>query len=136
MNYTAIGDAINLASRLEGLNKVYGTTIIASDAIVAATGDEFEFRLLDVVAVKGKSQSTRIHELLGRKGEASDLKDMVADYEAAFAAYASGAFEQSIALLEAHPDDPPSRVLLERCREYLQEAPPADWSGVYEPASK
>jgi adenylate cyclase len=136
MNYTAIGDAINLASRLEGLNKVYGTTIIASDAIVAATADEFDFRLLDVVAVKGKSQSTRIHELLGRKGEASGIQQVIADYEAAFAAYTSCDFEKAIAYLEQYPDDPPSKVLLERCREYLKEPPPAGWTGMYEPASK
>jgi adenylate cyclase len=121
---------------LEGLNKVYGTTIIASDAIVAATADEFDFRLLDVVAVKGKSQSTRIHELLGRKGEASAIQHVVADYEAAFAAYTEGAFEKAIAHLERHPEDPPSKVLLERCRDYLKEPPPAGWTGMYEPTSK
>jgi adenylate cyclase len=136
MNYTAIGDAINLASRLEGLNKVYCTTIIASDTIVVAAEAEFDFRLLDVVAVKGKSRATRIYELLGRKGEASGMRRLIVDYEGAFAAYTSGAFSDAIPLLEQHPEDGPSCVLLERCREYLEEPPPSGWIGVYEPAEK
>ena len=62
MNYTAEGDAINLASRLEGLNKTYGTSIIASHAIVDRANQAFDFRFLDVVAVKGKSDPITIYE--------------------------------------------------------------------------
>lgn len=67
MNYTAIGDTVNLASRLEGLNKQYGTTIIASEAIVELVRDHFTFRPLDRVAVKGKTQAVQIYELLSEK---------------------------------------------------------------------
>ena len=68
MNYTAIGDANNLASRLEGLNKLYGSSIVVSHTIVERANEAFDFRLLDVVAVKGKSDPIRIYELLGAKG--------------------------------------------------------------------
>ena len=69
MNYTAMGDGINVASRLEGLNKQYGTTIIASDRILEDARAHFDFRLLDWVAVKGKTDAIKIYELLGMKGE-------------------------------------------------------------------
>jgi adenylate cyclase len=100
------------------------------------TRAEFDFRLLDNVAVKGKTQSTRIYELLGRKGESSVGDDLVRDYEAAFAAYARAEFSEAIALLERHAHDGPSQTLLARCREYLADPPPPAWSGVYEPATK
>src|ERR1700677_4053926 len=70
-NYTAIGDGINLASRLEGLNKFYGTHIIASESIYDSAREQFEFRLLDRVAVKGKVQGITIYELLGGRAKES-----------------------------------------------------------------
>jgi adenylate cyclase len=131
MNYTAMGDAVNLASRLEGLNKQYGTTIIASEAIVEQTGEEFEFRLLDQVAVKGKSKAVRIYELLGRKGEAGGMRETVAAYEKAFAACCRREFANAIEILERQAGDGPSVKLLARCRAYLAEPPPSDWDGIY-----
>jgi adenylate cyclase len=130
MNYTALGDAVNLASRLEGLNKLYGTSIIVSSAIAKSAADDFEFRLLDLVAVKGKTTAIEIYELLGRKGETTRCEAVIA-YENAFAAYAARDFTGAIAMLVAHPADAPSAVLLRRCREYLEEPPPVDWHGVY-----
>jgi adenylate cyclase len=129
MNYTAIGDAVNLASRLEGLNKVYGTTIIASEAIVAAAREHFEFRLLDLVAVKGKSRAVRIYELLGEKG--AGLAPWIGDYERAFEAYLARDFAAALAIVELHQEDAPSTVLCNRCRHQLGEPPPAEWNGVY-----
>lgn len=130
MNYTAIGDAVNLASRLEGQNKQYGTTIIASEAIVKAVGDEFVFRLLDLVAVKGKSEAIRIYELLGKKGDQIEISEIVTAYEEAFAAYSKRDFATAIVILERHPSDTPSTHLLARCRAYQEDPPPADWCGV------
>jgi PAS domain S-box-containing protein len=131
MNYTAIGDAINLASRLEALNKRYGSSIIASDTIVERAKEAFDFRLLDVVAVRGKSDPIAIHELLGAKGALEHCRQAVSAYEAAFSAYAAGNFERALADLQENASDPPSRVLLERCKAFLKAPPPADWRGIY-----
>jgi adenylate cyclase len=131
MNYTAIGDAVNLASRLEGLNKYYGTSIIASERIVKSAGNEFVFRLLDWVAVKGKKEGVRIYELRGLADGATSQAPALATYEKAFAAYLARNFFGAVELLAAHPEDPPSVRLLKRCREYLDDPPPPEWSGIY-----
>jgi adenylate cyclase len=136
MNYTAIGDAINLASRLEGLNKQYGTTIIASERIVESAGAHFAFRLLDLVAVKGKNEAIKIYELLGELGADSARAEVVTAYEEAFAAYLARDFSKAIAILERQNGDEPSQVLCARCRALLREPPPADWRGVYVSKSK
>jgi adenylate cyclase len=134
-NYTAIGDGINLTSRLEGLNKYYGTTIIASETIYAAAHEHFDFRLLDCVAVKGKMQGIAIYELLAARSEGYQRAPEIARYEEAFALYQRGDFAAASALLESQPLDPPSAVLLLRCRD-LTANPPTDWTGVYAFASK
>jgi len=131
MNYTAIGDAVNLASRLEGLNKQYGTTIVASERIVDEARGHFEFRLLDLVAVKGKSEAVKIYELLGEKGTPLPNAAICASYEKAFTAYLARDFSGAISLLEQYPSDRPGIVLLERCRAFQKEPPLPDWNGVY-----
>jgi PAS domain S-box-containing protein len=136
MSYTAIGDAINLASRLEGLNRIYGTSIIASASIVDRANEAFDFRFLDIVAVKGKSEPIKIYELLGIKGAFEHCRQVVSAYEAAFSEYAAGNFERALTVLQENASDPPSSVLSERCKAFLQVSPPADWRGIYISASK
>ena len=136
MNYTAIGDGINLASRLEGLNKQYGTTIIVSDRVFEDAREQFDFRLLDWVAVKGKTGAIKIYELLGEKGGLGELHETIAAYEAAFDAYVSRNFEKAIAILEQNNGDPPSAILLSRCRVFQHAPPPPDWQGVHISMSK
>lgn len=129
LSYTALGDGVNLASRLEGLNKAYGTEILVSQTVRESVGDAFSFRLVDVVAVKGKTRGVRVYELRGPAG--AGPADVVRRYEEAFALYQRRAFADALALLERQPDDGPSRALAARCRRYAGDPPPADWDGTY-----
>jgi len=136
-NYTAIGDGINLASRLEALNSPYGTTIITSESIYSSAKERFEFRLLDRVAVKGKVQGIAIYELLAERTQDSLRPPHILRYEQAFGAYQRRDFQTAIRLLlDAESQDQPSRVLAERCRYLFNHPPPPDWDGTYVFASK
>jgi len=136
LNYTAIGDGVNLASRLEGLNKYYGTQIIVSQTIYAAAEGMFEFRLLDQVAVKGKSEGIVIYELLSERSEGDSRPEWAERYEKAFASYRRGEFVTVLELLEKQGEDSPSKVLASRCRELLSDPPPGDWNGIHAFESK
>jgi adenylate cyclase len=129
LNYTAIGDGINLTSRLEGLNKYYGTHMIVSESLQAAAKGVFEFRLLDRVAVKGKTESILIYELLAERTEAQPRPASIDRYEEALVLFQRGDFASALKLLEAQDDDSPSRVLAGRCREFLAH-PPQNWNGI------
>ena len=136
MNYTAIGDAINLASRLETLNRQYGTSIIASESIFERARQDFDFRLLDIVAVKGKSKAIKVYELLGAMGTVADKREFVKTYETAFAAYLARDFAGAMEILSRNGSDRPSIVLRQRCETFLHAPPPADWQGVHISLSK
>jgi adenylate cyclase len=132
MSFTVMGDGVNLASRLEGLNKQYGTRILVSADVEREARETFSFRRLDRVAVKGKQQGVEVHELLGR-GERSPV---IVRYEQALEAYFDRRFEAALELLAGAADDPPSQVLAARCRHLRVEPPPADWNGVYVASEK
>jgi len=135
-SYTALGDGVNLASRLEGLCKQYEVDAIVSQPIVDAAGDDFLFRRLDCVAVKGRSEGVMVYQLLGVAGsEVANLRSARA-YEAALEAYAGRDFAGAISLLAQHPDDGPARVLLARCRDLVERPPPPHWTGVYVAVAK
>jgi adenylate cyclase len=131
MSYTALGDGVNLASRLEGLNKQYGTTLLVSETVQAAAKQEFRFRLLDRVAVKGKTRGIAVYELLGDAASAGPRIAAAGRYEDALQLYFARRFPDALAILEEQPDDPPSGVLAERCRTMQKSAPPPDWDGIY-----
>jgi len=136
LSYTALGDGVNLASRLEGLCKQYGVAALASEAIVSAVGRDFEFRFVDKVAVKGKKEAVRVYELLGAHGECGDRKELVITYERALEAYLRRDFRGALDDLQPIADDGPSRTLIERCKWMLDHPPAAEWDGVYVATSK
>lgn len=134
--YTALGDNVNLASRLEGLNKEYGTHIIISEFTYRAIPEGFfQVRELDLIRVKGKSQPVGIYELLSNQAAQQDGPELVQLFMKGREAYkqrdwrvAADVFEQ---VLQRWPEDGPSHLFLGRCQEYLAEEPADDWDGVY-----
>jgi len=136
LNYTAIGDPVNLASRLEALNKVYGTEIIIGEATRGAAGDGLILRELDTVVVYGRAMETRVYELLGIEAEDEPMADIgwIATYEAALAAYRDRQWDLAIGLFEAviaaRGGDRPSAVLAGRCRQMKAAEPDAGWTGA------
>jgi adenylate cyclase len=136
LSYTALGDGVNLASRLEGLCKQYGVAVLATEAFVSAAGDEFAVRLIDKVAVKGKHEAVRVYELLGIRAECTNALAETAPYGRALEAYFARKFDRALDHLRSRNHDPPSRVLLERCEAMIARPPPPDWDGVYVASSK
>jgi adenylate cyclase len=134
MDYTAIGDSVNLAARLEGVNKIFKTQIIISEASHELVKGEFICRELDYLRVKGKKEPTRIFELLTRQKPAESRHyQWIDDYHLALSEYRLGNWDKAIRLFKelAHgtPADQASLALLGRCR-YLIKNPPEDWDGV------
>jgi len=142
VGYTALGDTVNLASRLEGLNKEYGTHILVNESTHEAVKDAgFLFRELDVIRVKGKLQPVVIYELVGeiagleKEPGYAELQQRLKDFAAARGLYthrkwdeAQKAFEE---ILKGVPGDGPARMYWKRCQEYLFDEPPAGWDGVF-----
>lgn len=135
-NYTVIGDTVNLASRLEGVNKTYGTRVLVSEATQFAAADRFELREIDRVLVIGKTEPQRVFELLGRKGEVAGERLRLRDaFGEALDAYHRQAWDEARACfancLEITPHDGPSRVFLDRIAEFHTAAPGPSWNGVW-----
>ena len=135
LNYTVIGNPVNLASRLESLNKVYGTKIIISQNTKELISDVFVVRPLDLVAVKGQEVGNFIYELVGFRNEATRKTIELADeYESALKTYIDSRFEEAAKKFEVitrqFPYDAPTTLLLKRCR-HLCDHPPSNWDGVH-----
>ena len=136
-SYTALGDGVNLAARLEPLCKQYGVTALVSESIVNEAGSTFTFRRIDRVAVKGKAKGIDVYELLGRSGETVAGLEAARRYEAAFLAYLSRDFVRAMDLLDEQlTGDQPSQVLYARCKLLKVAPPPPGWDGVHVASSK
>ncbi|MDR2405713.1 MAG: adenylate/guanylate cyclase domain-containing protein [Deltaproteobacteria bacterium] len=135
MAYTVMGDVVNLASRLVSVNKLFRTTIIASEATANAAGSVIAMRQLDRVVVVGRRKSITIFEILGKKDEMDDNKmEMINFFERALRHYWQKDFAGALArferALQAEPGDIPSQVFMARCRELLAFPPDSNWDGI------
>jgi len=138
---TVIGDAVNSASRLEGLTKEYGVDLLIGDSVAELVRDRYHLQLVDFVRMKGKSRAIKVHAVLGPKTVELDQQTAayLVQYELALACYVRGEFATASSkfrdALEIKPDDPVANVYFERCHE-LAEQPPETWDGVFVMKSK
>jgi adenylate cyclase len=133
-DYTVLGDTVNLASRLEGVNKVYGTHILLSGETARRVQKHLVLRELDLVQVKGRGQPVAIYELVG-SFYSEESSAWLAAFAAGLQAYRNRDWDQASAafrhVLHLQPGDRPAQVFLERCRALTTTPPPPDWQGVF-----
>jgi len=141
MNYTIMGNAVNLAARLEGVNKQYGTWVLASEDTVRETGEALLYRKLDRVRVVGINEPVRLCELLDMADQADEQqKKLVKVFHEALDYFekrdwvqAEKGFQEAMSII---PDDGPSGIYLDRCKQFIKTPPKDAWDGVYNLTSK
>ncbi|MEO1760680.1 MAG: GAF domain-containing protein [Cyanobacteria bacterium J06629_18] len=137
MDYTVIGDGVNLSSRLEGTTKEYGCDIVLSEFTYQLCSDRVVVRELDKIRVKGKHQAVKIYELIGDRTTSLDAntQEFLSYYHAGRVAYSSRNFPQALICFEAakkiRPKDQATSIHIGRCNKYLRQPPEESWSGVW-----
>ncbi|MEM0946110.1 MAG: adenylate/guanylate cyclase domain-containing protein [Pseudomonadota bacterium] len=141
MQYTALGAVVNLASRLESLNKQYGTRVLVSEAVAEITSSQFLFREVDVVSPVGTSKPVKILELMGDANDGGtfpvspETRAEVAAWDACYALYRAQSWQAALDALTAHRASAASTALIDtyidRCQSFITSPPPPDWDGVF-----
>ena len=139
--YTAVGDPVNVAARLEELSKEYGVHIVVGEATVAAEPSAFTYRFLDLVAVRGRGEPLRCYEVLGRAGTLdAPAERRLARYHEATEHYRARRWSEALQVLDdlarERPGDRPVELYRRRARALLEAPPPDDWDGVFVAAPK
>jgi adenylate cyclase len=131
-NYSVMSDAVNLASRLEGANKFYGTTVIASETTVALTGEAFAWRELDAIRVKGRIQALKIYELLARAADLTPERNRpMENYAEGLAHWRAREFDRAATSFGRSADvDRAAALFRDRARELAETPPGADWDPI------
>ena len=135
LNYTLVGAVANQASRLEGLNKMYGTEILASGEVASATADHFVWRPVDRIVAAGTTEAHEIHEPMGEIVDQPRHGPFLDRWKAGRDAYGAGRFDEALACFQAaaalRPDDGPCRVFIARCQDFQRDGTPAGWDGTW-----
>lgn len=135
INYTLVGPVANQASRMEGLNKVYGTEILVSGEVAQLTADRFLWRHIDRIVAAGTTEAHEIYEPLGEIEDSARHSEFLARWRACHAAYDAGRFKEALtgfrATADLRPADGPSRVFIARCTAFLRDGTPPGWDGAW-----
>jgi len=134
-NFTVIGDTVNLASRLEGANKFYGTQTLICERTHDLMGEGFTTREIDNLAVKGKTEAVRIYELVSDTLPTSTTVDAFGAFADGLDLYRNCDWAKAVGkfneCLKARPDDGPAQAFLKRIEHLKHQPPPSDWNGIW-----